>query len=882
MFDVSGLCNWGSAVKVNTRYGIKFLRKASISPEFWDIWKQHKEQLKNDGVSVKKIDEKWYAEWWSDKLVEIDSSVNNKICDDTIKKSQSTNSNFKVPCPKNLEFYPYQKAGTEFALTRKNTLIADEMGLGKAQPYYSKILTPNGWSSFDKINPNDDIIGSDGHVHKIINKYDRGIRDIYRIYFTDNTYTDCCDEHLWSINTTTRNYRKNKHLVKPLHEIKDDLFLKNGNYKWFIPITNPVQFDKKELKLDPYFLGLLLGDGGIKCRVIFSTIDAELINYIKSVLPSNLSVKKIPGDNCDYRICSSKRGEPNNVIRTLKELKLLGKGSYNKFIPNEYLFSCIEDRLSILQGLMDSDGYVNEDGSHISFSSSSIQLIEGVKFIVQSLGGTAKVKSKNQIHYNLKIQLPNEFKPFKLKRKLNRNVDRVKYKPSRAIKNIEYIGKEQCYCISVDCDDHLYLTDEFILTHNTVQAIGVINYDDSIKKILIVCPASLKINWKRELDVWLVKKHKVSIIEGKIWQDGDIIIINYDILKNFKEKLTKIQWDLFILDEAHMCKNKKSIRSKISLSIKAKRKIFLTGTPIVNRPSELFYIIKSLDNKNWSNYTNFAERYCNRHFNGFGWDDSGARRLDELQAILRSSIMIRRLKQDVLKELPDKFRQVIEISSSGLEKILEKEKNLFKKCEELKGNLNKLSDKSDLTKTTKELAEAISPLKEKNVAFGELAKVRKEVAIAKVPYIIEYIKDVMDDNDNKIILFVHHREVVDLLMKNLKQFNPVKVVGGISSAERQKAIDSFQSDKTVRLFIGNILAAGTGLTLTACSHVIFGELDWVPANMCQAEDRVHRIGQKNSVLIQHLVLENSLDANIAKTLIQKQKIFEEALNQSDT
>ena len=210
----------------------------------------------------------------------------------------------------------------------------------------------------------------------------------------------------------------------------------------------------------------------------------------------------------------------------------------------------------------------------------------------------------------------------------------------------------------------------------TIQALGVINADPTIRDVLIICPASLKINWQREAQKWLVRPMTVGIVSTKEpFPDTDIKIINYDILTKFKSQLRAINWDFLVVDEVHYLKNPKALRtaqvfgkwnkdpSKKIHPLDAKRRAFMTGTPIVNRPIELFPLLKFTGIfKNWKH---FVERYCNGHQTRWGWDVSGASNLGELQGKLRSTIMVRRLKKDVLTDLPPKRRQVIELPQNG-------------------------------------------------------------------------------------------------------------------------------------------------------------------------------------------------------------------------
>lgn len=412
----------------------------------------------------------------------------------------------------------------------------------------------------------------------------------------------------------------------------------------------------------------------------------------------------------------------------------------------------------------------------------------------------------------------------------------------------------------------------------TVQAIGVINASPDIKRVLIACPASLKLNWRNECTKWLTRPTLVNVWpkQHAVASAGElqIDVINYDILKKLPKDAA---WDLLILDEAHYVKNPKAARSKLVKELRKRctRVLSLTGTPILNRPIELWPLLQLTDPETWdpagfvkgrdvaagegAGFFRFAKRYCNAHTVYHGrtshWDFTGSSNLPELQERLRSSCMVRRLKADVLKELPPKRRQTIELEIEGYED------------EDL--------DLGDMSDSWDEI-----PLRELNrrVQFTDISRVRRENAVRKVPAVVEHVTDAFESS-GKIILFAHHREVIEALRDGLAQFNPVVIDGSTPIETRQANVTRFQTDDSCRLIIGSIGAMGVGLTLTASSHVIFAELDWTPANVTQAEDRAHRIGQLESVLVQHLVAKGSLDARMVELLIQKQEIADLALDE---
>lgn len=433
----------------------------------------------------------------------------------------------------------------------------------------------------------------------------------------------------------------------------------------------------------------------------------------------------------------------------------------------------------------------------------------------------------------------------------------------------------------------------------TIQAVGTINTDSSLNKILVICPASLKINWFKEMNKWLIREYRYEIVSAKSgWNDHGfdrptIMIINFDILCKYHDEVHRTEWDLLIVDEAHKLKNPKAKRTKEVVGsyekqegsqykvlvgrLRSRRNLFLTGTPLLNRPAELWPIANYLAPDVFRSKYWYYKTYCAAAYNGYGMDVKGASNLESLQEKLRTTFMIRRLKKDVLTELPAKMRQVIEIPANGHAGLIEEEWREWNAREEERAALRMAVELAKASEDKNDYDEAVRALKRSyQVAFSEMAKVRHNVALAKVPLVIDYLKDATESH--KVVVFTHHHDVTDAIAA---EFGAACVVldGRVTKMEERDArVSKFQDDPNVVLFIGSIQAAGVGITLTAASHVVFAELDWVPANMTQAEDRCHRIGQLNSVLVQHLVLEGSLDAYMASKIVEKQNVIDRALD----
>jgi SWI/SNF-related matrix-associated actin-dependent regulator 1 of chromatin subfamily A len=434
----------------------------------------------------------------------------------------------------------------------------------------------------------------------------------------------------------------------------------------------------------------------------------------------------------------------------------------------------------------------------------------------------------------------------------------------------------------------------------TIQAIGLINVDDTIQTVLVICPKTLKLNWQREFERWLVRKRKIGQADTKICplpEHGyDIVIVHYDAIGKINRQLSSVKWDLMIVDEAHYIKNRKTVRYKSILGdidsgyvrIEAKRRVFATGTPICNYPSELWPLISVVDPQRWNDETfwYYHKRYCDVSNNGYGMNFKGAaseERLNELQIKLRETCMIRRLKSEVLTELPPKVRQVVELEydedDENVIRALAQEGQYYDRVNDREGQ-EELAARVELAKASDnddEYRAAIERLSSQNkYAFEEMARIRHDTAVAKIPYAIEYVKGMLE-TVNKIVVFCHHRDVGDAFAKSWP-LESVSIHGDVTPEDRQIAVDRFQDDPLIKLAIVSIKAGGVGITLTAASNEVFAELDWVPGNVTQAEDRCHRIGQSDVVNVYHLVLADSIDVKMARTIIEKQAVIEAALD----
>ncbi|MEW2083089.1 helicase-related protein [Streptomyces sp. NPDC005283] len=354
-------------------------------------------------------------------------------------------------------------------------LLQGEVGSGKAQPLDAQVLTPVGYRAMGQIQVGDELVTPSGEIAPVDGVFPQGERDVWRLVLSDDTTVECDEEHLWIVATSCAWYRGEDPKVLTTREIRQDLYKRNGSSKWYLPEAAPVDLrGMGEALLDPYLMGVLLGDGSFRHNLVLSTVDQQILDAVRIALPEECVVVAKQGSRCDYliRLPGPTGGARRNpVISALRDLGLWGMTSHAKFVPERYKTASIKVRLAVLQGLMDTDGTVDKNGYSVSFCSASRVLADDVAWLVRSLGGRARVLPKKAA-FNVSVELPPEYAPFRLDRKAGRLVERRKYNTfRRGIQRVEYVGRKPVQCISVNHPDHAYVTDNFTVTHNTMVAL---------------------------------------------------------------------------------------------------------------------------------------------------------------------------------------------------------------------------------------------------------------------------------------------------------------------------------------------------------------------------------------------------------------------------
>ena len=816
-----------------------------------------------------------------------------------------------------------QKEGIKFLLANKKCILADSMGTGKEQDVNTIIPTPNGYRRMGDIQVGDVVFGSNGKPCNVTGVFPQGKKDIYEIEFTDNSKTNCGLEHLWIVKDKVMFTRKKNWTVLSLKEI-----LKRGieynkhdrtksewkhNYKFRIPVCQPVEYKEKKHLIHPYLMGIMIGDGNL-CNggIVISIPDTEIeiLERITNLISNNYKFTPNRRGTCpNYRISKNLPSNKSNIY--MDEIKRLGlnvKGNI-KFIPQEYMFDSIENRIELLRGLMDSDGTITKERNKISYSTTSYKLANDVVELVQSLGGLSYIreydrrKNGKNIEYQVVIKI--ETCPFHLQRKKDRYTitpNKPKYLV-KSIKNIKLSHQNDAVCIKVDSKDESYLTNNYIVTHNTTQA-SAAAICTNVDKVLIICPASVKSTWKREL-MYYVDEKDIQIVNGTTWDKSTkFTIINYDILDNFytvpketyleeevsydkngnviknlklktkkstkkvvieecmkNSKLFQENFECVIVDEVHRMVNNKSIRYQVIEDlfkrIRPPFRFLLTGTPMTNKPMNLYYILKLIDAEVTNDYQFYIKRYCGgkqmRLKNGRTiMISKDATNLEELREKIKH-VYIRRL----LTDMTDMVNKTIVVKEYDLnEKQLEKYNQLwdeYVKAQEEKG----VEDSEEY----------------RQLVEGTI--VRQYLAKEMITNTIQLAQEIIDNNEKVIISCTYTEEVNELK----KYFGKIAVVydGKMTAKQKDKSEYEFMNNPDIKVFIGQIDSASVGLTLTAATKLIFNSFSFETHVLKQMEDRIYRLTQTKDVTCYYQVFTDSISQHVFETVIKKENMANEII-----
>jgi hypothetical protein len=798
---------------------------------------------------------------------------------------------------KGLYLFPFQRIGVNWLATRFGALLADDMGTGKLSKKSEPVLTPSGWRTMGDLRVGDKVIGGNGQPTEVIGIYPQGVQDSYRVTMTDGATTCCGLDHLWRVQTTNDRFRAARSQAYPQERVmtlgeilKAGLTMPgNTNRKWFVPMVEPVLFLARKLSVQPYVLGALLANGSMTEGTTAHTGTEEQRVELESLLEAEGVSLKATTYKWTYNIVRNE-GVANPLTRKLQALGVRVH-CHDKFVPEDYLFASVEDRLALLQGLFDNDGTVSKDGMVVEYNTTSPQLAKDVLHLARSLGGSAWMSTRRpkykylgemkegQKDHRIRVSLPEGFIPFRVASKKAKYVPRSKYPPAHAIDSVVKEGREESVCIRVAAEDHLYVTNDFIVTHNTIQTLAALPAGAAV---LVVAPAIAKGVWKREIGRWRPQL-QVTVLQGRNsfrWPEpGEVVIINYDILpemhrpevKTGKKITARGCTDLtckgcgpgldvlksipsgvvVVADEAHALKNNKAKRTRKfrSLAECARgvkgRTWLLTATPLLNRPQELWSIYQAagIAQEAFGSWNQFLKFFNGRpaFYGGFDWGTPEAEVADRMRRVC-----LRRLRTEVLPELPVKTWRRVNVDV---------DKKTLKACDAI------LKEYGGIKKI-------LRLIEEEGLTFETMSSIRHALAVAKIPSLLAMIED-YEEQEEPVVVFSAHRAVVEELSK---REGWAVIMGGVKPEERTAIEDKFQSGQ-LKGVACTIAAGGVAITLTRSHHAVFTDLEWTPALNAQAEDRICRIGQSRGCVITVLQAEHELDERVTELLMRKQQLI---------
>lgn len=852
--------------------------------------------------------------------------------------------------------YPYQRVGAEYLHSRRRAILADQMGTGKAQPVSSLVLRPDGiWTPIGDLRVGDHVVGSNGLPTRVVGVFPQGRKKIVELTFSDGAMARSTEDHLWAVRTPFMKWWGSPFKPKTLKEIlARGLYKNKGRDKqWFIPVPLAPDFPmQKDLLIAPYLLGALIANGELSKSSVMHSGPAEQREHMRPYLPDSLVYTPCKNNKWDFRIVKRKdirRTDPNPLVAAMRALGLAGTESHQRFIPENYLRGSVEQRKDLLQGLMDNDGCISRDGMVIEYNTTSPKLAGQVIYLVRSLGGVARMSTRYPRFSHLgkkkigrrdhRIRVALDFCPFRASWKRERYVPRSKYPPVRAIVAVKGVGTEECVCIAVSAHDSLYITNDFVLTHNTPQALSAL---DPAKGALIIVPSVVCQNWLKEATRW--RRDLVF----RIWKEpyplfpepGEANIVTYPKLPYEQlERRSRCPWcdalsvvplddeevmrlaakqlswtDVcdpvrggrciktdgqpgarkfqqntaawpewvwvgekpkhpvqLVVDEGHYCKNKNAQRTIAVRTIAAtcaagepgqKSSVWiLTGTPLLNEPSEIWSLCQlfpgqtgKFDDGAWDTFgswSGFVEMFDGKKqvvggiSRGYEW---GGQVKPEAREHL-GAVMLRRMRDDVLPDLPKKTRRYITVPIS---------KRALSKDAMLTDNLLLLFKEWSDDKVLAECA-----------AGGALSMLRKELAALKLDTLVKLVKE-YEENQEPVVVFSYHRDPI-IALGERKGWGCI--TGSTEDHERAALVERFQKGRLLGL-AGTIGAMGVGVTLTRAANMLFLDRDFVPANNLQAEDRELRIGQERGVVITILEANHPIDERVAIILEKKERLLE--------
>ncbi len=892
----------------------------------------------------------------------------------------------------------HQIEGAKHLATAKRAILGDKMGLGKAIPNSEFVLTPYGYKPMGSIAPYDFVIGSNGKPTRVVGVYPQGERDIYKLTFNDGAVAYADGDHIWNVQTNNDITYGKSHNLTTLEIMEKGVRDTAKNLRYRIPVVKPVEFNVSEpLPMPAYTMGAMLGDGamsGTNRSAVITGIDHEVMDWIE-----------IDGFDLTQHTSNLQNFTVHGIVPALKQAGVWGFKSEHKFIPEVYFTAPVADRLALLQGLMDTDGGLQQGYAY--FYTVSEELAAGVVKIVNSLGGICRVTRKkisaggNFVPITVHVNLPAMFNPFRISRKADNYTPSTKYTPSRRIASIEFSHREEATCIKVTAEDSLFVMNNFVVTHNTLTSLIACDMLQA-QKVLVIVPDDVVSNFVREIQHWA--PHRSVIMLGKQTKlarnmaidlmrslDSFIVVINYSAWRkdnSLLDRLVSLRFDTVIMDEAHTIKEtttnaykgcaqlvlaenscpkcrgaiQKVHKSEDTISklhemniynssrdywacigqsassptavddelaasimstgcgwneivellagnsrefgdLRSVRNVFpMTGTPILNKPTDLFSMLSLVDPLRYSNKNEFNRTYCIQDSAGKWMFQYGG--LDRLVKNLSGKYIARdRKTAGVVLPKQDIVVHSIEMDSArypGQAKVI---KDLSRQAMIILQNGAKLPILYTIALITRKRQANVWPagieLKDENgvVVFSVGDEVKESIKLDRICGKAEsglpgdyegLIPDLTGNGDltngERIVVFSQFKTPLAELESRIKDagISVVRFDGDTPEETRnqikidfdRKYCDQIGYEPRWQVVLANYKTGGVGLNFTAATQMIILDEEWNPGKAEQAFNRIDRIGQTEETTVHILRLEKSIDNWLADLIDSKRDMIE--------
>lgn len=793
--------------------------------------------------------------------------------------------------------HQYQRELVIHQLTHDDSMLWVGMGLGKEQPDSEPVLTPIGWQRIDQLNPGDDVIGQNGQPTEVEAVFPQGVKEVLKVTFNDDSFTHCGWDHLWNVRTDKCRHKNKPYKTMSIRDIVDSgLTSKNGKngtmLKWSIPMVKPVEHGVKRLPIDPYLLGVMLGDGS----------GVELCTDIEIIKRCGLDVIK-PHETSSYTGYAYVKG----VKQKMRDMNILSNRSWEKFVPLIYMNAAIGQRIALLNGLLDTDGSPIEGGG-VEFSSTSEQLADAVVELAESLGGIGRKKGPRITHHQggegrpswrVNVKLPSEITPFRLSRKLTKWQRPDKYKVMRKIKSVSVVREESSRCIRVKAVDNLYVTRHHIVTHNTPTTLTTIvdrMNAGQVKKVLIFGPLRvIQAVWAREAKKWTHTQHlRFSVITGPkekrsraLFANADIFLCNYENMNWLAQELDHyyisqgkpLPFEMVVYDEVSKLKNSTTKRVKggyvdredkrghvhkikkvgwRTMIDQFKYRTGLTGTPASNGYLDLHgqYLAVDGGERLGPFVTHFKDSYFASDYNGWGHTVTEVGK--ELIEGKISDITIKMDSKDYLDMPAVKVtNMMVDLPLKVRKQYEEIEKEMFTKLDN--GTELEVFSKSAVSNKCLQFANGSPYLHAETDEYEELHDVK-----------LKALEEILEEAGGSPVLCSYsYKSDAKRIMQKFKKYKPVNMTAS-KSHETEGIINRWNSGG-IKLMIGHCASMGhgvDGLQESGCTVVWFG-CNWSLELYEQMNARIDRQGQTRPVSIIRILCNDTVDLAVVDALERK-------------